>query len=84
MLKKRGHLEVFTSVIYALFLREVNVRFSAGTLGYFWVIFEPLIQISIFVAVKLPSLAQNPILDYAIFITSWDLSPFNLFRHIGR
>jgi len=46
LLKKRGHLEVFTSVIYALFLREVNVRFSAGTLGYFWVIFEPLIQIS--------------------------------------
>jgi capsular polysaccharide transport system permease protein len=81
LLKKRGHLEVFTSVIYALFLREVNVRFSAGTLGYFWVIFEPLIQISIFVAVKLALFGSKSNFDYAIFITVGFIA-FNLFRHI--
>jgi len=81
LIKKRGHLEVFTSVLYALFLREVNVRFSAGTLGYFWVIFEPLTQIAIFVVVKLALFGSNSNFDYALFITVGFIA-FNLFRHI--
>jgi len=80
-LRKRGHFEVFSAVIYALFLREVNTRFSSGTLGYFWVIFEPLMQIAIFVTVKLALFGSSSNMDYALFITVGFIA-FNLFRHI--
>ena len=77
----RNSWQVQKSVIYALFLREVNVRFSAGKLGYFWVIFEPLLQISIFVAVKVMLFGTNSSLDYPVFITLGFVG-FNFFRHI--
>lgn len=78
---QRNSWRVQQSVIYALFLREVNVRFSAGTMGYFWVIFEPLLQISIFVAVKVMLFGTNSSLDYPVFITLGFVA-FNFFRHI--
>lgn len=78
---QRSSWQVQKSVIYALFLREVNVRFSAGSLGYFWVIFEPLIQISIFVTVKMMLFGSSSTLDYPVFITVGFIA-FNLFRHI--
>jgi capsular polysaccharide transport system permease protein len=80
-LATRSSWQVQKSVIYALFLREVNVRFSAGKLGYFWVIFEPLLQISIFVAVKVMLFGTNSSLDYPVFITLGFVG-FNFFRHI--
>jgi len=80
-LHKRTPWQVQKSVIYALFLREVNVRFSAGKLGYFWVIFEPLTQILIFVIVKMLLFGTNSPLDYSVFITMGFVA-FNLFRHI--
>jgi len=77
----RSSWQVQKSVIYALFLREVNVRFSAGTMGYFWVIFEPLLQISIFVSVKVMLFGSASGLDYPVFITLGFIG-FNFFRHI--
>jgi len=78
---QRSPWQVQKSVIYALFLREINVRFSAGTMGYFWVIFEPLLQISIFVAVKVMLFGTNSSLDYPVFITLGFVG-FNFFRHV--
>ncbi|MCH9739445.1 MAG: ABC transporter permease [Epsilonproteobacteria bacterium] len=78
---ERSSWQVQKSVIYALFLREVNVRFSAGKLGYFWVVFEPLMQISIFVMVKVMLFGNNSNFDYYVFITLGFVG-FNLFRHI--
>jgi capsular polysaccharide transport system permease protein len=78
---QRSSWKVQKSVIYALFLREVNVRFSAGTMGYFWVIFEPLLQIFIFVTVKVMLFGSNSGLDYPVFITLGFIG-FNFFRHI--
>lgn len=78
---KRSSWQVQKSVIYALFLREVSVRFSSGTLGYFWIIFEPFMQISIFVTVKVILFGSNSVLDYPVFITLGFIG-FNLFRHI--
>jgi len=80
-LKSRSSWEVQKSVIYALFLREVSVRFSAGKIGYFWVIFEPLMQIFIFVLVKMLLFGTKSPLDYSVFITIGFVA-FNLFRHI--
>lgn len=78
---QRSSWQVQKSVIYALFLREVNVRFSAGTMGYFWVIFEPLLQISIFVTVKIMLFGSNSSFDYPVFITLGFVG-FNLFKHL--
>jgi capsular polysaccharide transport system permease protein len=80
-LKKRGSWSVYKSVLYALFLREVNVRFSAGTMGYFWIVFEPLLQIFVFVAVKILLFGTNSNFDYPVFITLGFIG-FNFFRHI--
>jgi capsular polysaccharide transport system permease protein len=80
-LKSRSSWEIQKSVIYALFLREVSVRFSAGKIGYFWVIFEPLMQIFIFVLVKMLLFGTKSPLDYSVFITIGFVA-FNLFRHI--
>ena len=80
-MKARTPWEVQKSVLYALFLREVAVRFSAGKMGYFWVIFEPLMQISIFVMVKVLLFGNNSSLDYPVFITLGFVA-FNLFRHL--
>jgi len=77
----RNSWQVQKSVIYALFLREVNVRFSAGKLGYFWVIFEPLLQVFIFVAVKVMLFGTTSSLDYPVFITLGFVG-FNFFRHV--
>ncbi|SFV70022.1 Polysialic acid transport protein KpsM [hydrothermal vent metagenome] len=78
---KRSSFKIFLAVQHALFLREVNVRFSAGTMGYFWVIFEPLLQIFIFVTVKVLLFGSNSSLDYPVFITLGFVG-FNFFRHI--
>lgn len=80
-MRQRSSWQVQKSVLYALFLREVNVRFSAGKWGYFWVIFEPLLQISIFVTVKVMLFGSNSTLDYPVFITLGFIA-FNLFKHI--
>lgn len=78
---KRSSWQVQKSVIYALFLREVAVRFSSGSLGYFWIIFEPFMQIAIFVTVKVMLFGNSSVLDYPVFITLGFIG-FNLFRHI--
>jgi capsular polysaccharide transport system permease protein len=80
-LRVRSSWEIQKSVIYALFLREVNVRFSAGKIGYIWIFLEPLLQILVFVTVKLLLFGKNSTFDYAVFITVGFIA-YNLFRHI--
>ena len=81
MITNRSSFKIFLAVQNALFLREVNVRFSAGKMGYFWVIFEPLLQIFIFVGVKVMLFGTNSALDYPVFITLGFVG-FNFFRHV--
>ena len=80
-MKARSSWEIQKSVIYALFLREINVRFSAGKIGYVWVFLEPLLQILIFVSVKILLFGNRSNFDYAVFITVGFIA-YNLFRHI--
>jgi len=80
-MKPRSSWQIQKSVIYALFLREVNVRFSAGKIGYIWIFLEPMLQILIFVSVKMMLFGNRSNLDYAVFITIGFLG-YNLFRHI--
>jgi capsular polysaccharide transport system permease protein len=81
-LKHRNALRVFSSVIGALFYRELGVRISEGRTGLFWAFFEPFIQIMIFVAIKVilfSSSAGN--FDYVAFL-SLNFLAFNLFKNI--
>jgi capsular polysaccharide transport system permease protein len=80
-MSKRTPWQVQKSVIYALFLREVSVRFSAGKIGYIWIFLEPTLQILVFVSVKMLLFGNRSNLDYAVFITTGFLA-YNLFRHI--
>ena len=78
---KRSSFKIFLAVQNALFLREVNVRFSSGTMGYFWIIFEPLLQIIIFVTIKMMLFGSDATFDYPVFITLGFIS-FNFFKHV--
>lgn len=42
---KRGSWQIFKSVIFALFVRELKTRFGRWRLGYVWAVLEPLLGI---------------------------------------
>ncbi len=82
----RKPLHIFTAVIKALFLRELDMRISVGKSGLFWTFFEPFLQIFIFVAIRVAimnhtgkSMATH--YNLAVFMASGFIA-FNLFKHI--
>lgn len=81
-MRRRSSLSIFTAVQNALFIRELKMRFSINRIGLFWTFFEPFIQISLFVFVKVfifGSQAEN--FDFAVFL-ALNFTAFNLFRNI--
>lgn len=79
---KRSSLKIFFSVQNALFLRELNMRFSSGQMGIFWTFFEPFLQIMVFVLIKLIifSSAESGF-DFAVFL-ALNFTAFNMFKNI--
>ncbi|MCK0067993.1 ABC transporter permease [Kordiimonas laminariae] len=47
-MKARTALSIQRDVIFAIFLREMNARFSRYTFGNVWIILEPLVMIGMF------------------------------------
>ncbi len=47
-MKARSALSIQRDVIFAIFLREMNGRFSSYTFGNIWIILEPLMMIGMF------------------------------------
>jgi len=43
--RKNNFFKSFSNVIFAFFMRELKTRFGSNKLGYFWMIFEPLMHI---------------------------------------
>jgi len=86
-LRQRSALEIFSAVIKALFLRELEMRFSSGRSGLFWTFFEPFFQIFLFVSLRMVVIesrggsAGATNFDYAVFMASGFVA-FNMFRHI--
>jgi len=79
---QRHYLNIFFSVQKALFLRELNMRFSVNRLGIFWTFFEPFIQIVLFVFIKLflfGDTGEN--FDFAVFL-ALNFIAYNMFKHI--
>lgn len=48
-MKARSALSIQRDVIFAIFLREMNARFSSYTLGNIWIVLEPLVMIGAFI-----------------------------------
>jgi capsular polysaccharide transport system permease protein len=87
LLEKRSSLKIFLSVIRALFLRELEMRFSQGKSGLFWAFFEPFLQIFILISIRVAiahargTSANATNFDYAVFMASGFIA-FNMFKHI--
>ena len=67
-MRKRSSFKIFLAVQNALFLRELNMRFSAGQLGLFWTFFQPFFQVIIFVLIKVVIFGRSSNdFDFAVF-----------------
>ena len=79
---KRSSLRIFLDVQNALFLRELNMRFSAGRMGLFWTFFEPFFQIMVFVLIKLFLFGGSSSgFDVSVFL-ALNFTAFNMFKNI--
>ncbi len=83
-IKIRKPLKVFYDVQKALFLRELNMRFSTGRTGLFWTFMEPFLQIAFFVGIKIALFgSRNENFDFAVFLAI-NFTFFNLFKNIVK
>jgi len=81
-MNKRTSLEIFKSVVLALFLREVQTRFGTKKLGYFWAVFDAMFMVFIFAGLKsLISSQSMPGLDFPVFLATSFLA-FFLWKNI--
>jgi capsular polysaccharide transport system permease protein len=82
ILTKRSPIKIFFAVQNALFLRELNMRFSSGKLGIFWTFFEPFFQIMIFIIIKMGMFGVSTNgFDFAVFLTL-NFIVYNMFKNI--
>ncbi|MDF3056676.1 MAG: kpsM [Rariglobus sp.] len=81
-ISKQTSWEIQKSVVFALFLRELNARFGRFTLGYLWALLEPLFFVLVLSFVR-GHFTGAPIagLPPAVFFAS-GVIPFILFRNI--
>lgn len=79
---KQTPWEIQKSVVFAIFIRELNARFGRFTLGYLWAILEPLFYVLVLSFVR-GRFTNAPIagLPTPVFFASGVL-PFILFRNI--
>ncbi len=80
---KRSSLKIFQSVLFALFLREMQTRFGARRMGLVWVIMEPLsilVVILTFYAFFKVSPVQG--MDFIVYMVS-GIVPFHMMRNIS-
>lgn len=83
-MKRRSSFSIFTSVVMALFLREVQTRFGTQKLGYFWAIFDAMLLVLIFGALK-TAIADSalPGVDFPVFLATGFLA-FFLWQNIVK
>lgn len=80
----RKPLQIFSAVIKALFLRELNMRMSVGKAGLFWTFFEPFAQVAMFILIRIVIVGSSGVdtsYDIAVFMASGFIA-FNMFRSI--
>ncbi|MDN7970523.1 ABC transporter permease [Burkholderia multivorans] len=79
----RPPLKIFTSVLFALFLREMQTRFGARRVGFVWVVLEPLAILVIILAFH-AFLHAKPMegMDFVMYMVS-GIVPFHMMRSIS-
>jgi capsular polysaccharide transport system permease protein len=81
-MRKRTSLTIFTSVIRALFLREIQTRFGSQSMGYFWAIFDAMFMVLIFAGLR-SAISKHDMngVDFPVFLASGFLA-FYLWKNI--
>jgi capsular polysaccharide transport system permease protein len=77
---KRNSFEVFISVVKALMLREIQIRFESEKLGYFWALVEPVIMIIVFGLIHAQMKSKTPY-NIQVFL-GISFSTYNIFKNI--
>jgi len=74
---KRNSLQIFQSVILALFLREIQTRFGTKRLGYFWALFDAMFMVLIFAGLK-SAISEHsmPGIEFPVFLATGFLAFF--------
>lgn len=79
---KRSSFTIFQAVVSALFLREVQTRFGTKKLGYFWALFDAMLMVLVFGALKsMVARSAMPGIDFPVFLAGGFLA-FFLFKNI--
>jgi len=65
---KKSSIYIFISVIFALFLLEVQVRFGSKRLGYLWGLIDPMTKVLMFALIKILLGITIPGLDFPVFL----------------
>jgi capsular polysaccharide transport system permease protein len=81
VITKQTPWQIQKSVVFAVFLRELNARFGHFTLGYFWALLEPLFFVLVLSALRgrftgTPMAGLPPVVFFASGVL-----PFTLFRN---
>ena len=81
-MKSRKPLQIFIAVQKALFLRELDMRFSQSKTGIFWTFFEPFIQVMIMVMIKVFIFSsKNNSVNFETFL-ALNFIAYNMFKNI--
>lgn len=75
---KRSSYKIFTSVVIALFLREIQTRFGTKKLGYFWAVLDPMVKVIIFSLIYIFTGSKLQGLDFPVFLATSFLT-YNFF-----
>lgn len=80
---KRTPLKIMGAVLFALFMREMQTRFGARRLGFFWVVMEPLSILVIILSFH-AFLHTVPVqgVDVVMYMVE-GIVPFHMFRSIA-
>lgn len=83
-IEKRSAFGIFSSVVNALFLREIQTRFGTKKFGYIWALVDALSKIIVFSVIKtLVSSSAMPQIDFPVFLATSFLA-YNFFQHIVK
>jgi len=83
-MNKRTSVEIFSSVVKALFLREVQTRFGTKKLGYFWAVFDAMFMVLVFAGLRSAIAPKSmPGIDFPVFLATGFLA-FFLWRNIVK
>lgn len=79
--KNRNSFAITKSVLFALLLREMRSRFSAKRFGIFWILFEPIFQIVLFVVIFTLRGRTVANVDFSAYLVT-GMIPFFLMRNM--